>query len=242
MRGPVAGARGDGLTHPYMDIGPTLGGRFELDFLAGLIAGFAGGVHCLAMCGGVAAALAVRGSGGPGGSAVAGVMFLARAQAARIGVYALMGATAGAIGSGFHQVRPSAALHGTLEWLAAAVLLAAAAAIVGVPPFDRFGARWGSRVTKQLHHLHRFGPAGLGAAWGLMPCSLVYITTFYAGLTGSVWQGALVMTGFGLGTVPAITAAGAGAGAMMELAKSPLARGLAAAAIASVAVASVAIG
>ena len=50
---------GDTLTHPGMDVGPLLGGRMEIDFLAGLIAGLSTSAHCLAMCGGIAAVIAL---------------------------------------------------------------------------------------------------------------------------------------------------------------------------------------
>ena len=54
---------GDTLTHPGMDVGPLLGGRMEIDFLAGLVAGLSSSAHCLAMCGGIAAVIAL-GAGG----------------------------------------------------------------------------------------------------------------------------------------------------------------------------------
>ena len=67
--------------------------------------------------------------------------------------------------------------------------------------------------------MHRFGPVGLGLVWGLMPCALIYLMTFYAGLTGSPVQGGLVMAGFGLGTLPALMAVGLGVGALQALAR-----------------------
>jgi len=46
---------------------------------------------------------------------------------------------------------------------------------------------------------------------------MVYLTTFYAGLSGSTLQGALVMLGFGLGTMPALIVLGASAGGLAQL-------------------------
>lgn len=211
------------MTHPGMDVGPALGGRLELDFLAGLIAGFATSVHCLAMCGGIAAAIALRGPGMSGGAAaMARTALLLQVQSGRVAVYVLLGAIAGALGWGLQDAQPSATVHQAARFLSALVLLAAAFSILGIAIFDGAGGRLAARLTgpltRRLHHLHRFGPLGLGIAWGFMPCALVYLTTFYAGLTGSPIDGALVMAGFGLGTVPAMLAVAAGAGALTELA------------------------
>lgn len=235
------------MTHPGMDVGPLLGGRVELDFLAGLIAGFSTSVHCLAMCGGIAAAIALRGAGGAvnaGGTAVlARTHIVVQAQAARVLVYTLLGVAAGALGWGLQDVRPAGAFHDAARYLGALVLVAAAFSVFGVAIFGGSGGRLAARLsaplTRRLHHLHKLGPVGLGAAWGLMPCALVYLTTFYAGLTGSPLQGALVMAGFGLGTVPAMTAIAAGASALPALASSLWLRGLAAAALFALAVFSV---
>lgn len=217
----------------------------ELDFLAGLMAGLASGVHCLAMCGGVAVAITLRGRAGPLSAAVTasaiwpGLVMLMQAQLARVGVYVVMGAAAGLAGAGLHQAQPSPVFHDLLRWLAATVLVTAALAVAGIAPFNGFGARMGAGLTRRLPILHRFGPWGLGAAWGLMPCSMVYLTTFYAGLSGSLSQGALIMAGFGLGTMPALAAAGLGAGALTTLARSVWMRAVAAMVILTIALLSV---
>lgn len=203
-----------------MDVGPLLGGRVEIDFLAGLIAGASSSVHCLAMCGGIAAAIAVTGAGASGLRRRAVV--IGQAQLARVLVYVTLGLIAGALGWGLQDSRPPAALHDVARYLSALVLAAAAFSIIGIPIFGGEGGRLGARlvapVTRRLHHLHALGPLGLGLAWGLMPCAMVYLMTFYAGLTGSPAEGALVMAGFGLGTLPAMTAVALGASAVQKLA------------------------
>lgn len=214
-----------------------LGGRMELDMLAGLIAGLAASVHCLSMCGGVAAAIAVNAGAarGPLGK----VSVLIQAQLARVGVYIGLGVVAGAIGWGAHGNPDAGAAHAVLRWLAAVTLVIAAYAVAEIPLFGgaagRLGAKLASPLFRRLHHLHRFGPAGLGAAWGLMPCAMVYITTFYAGVSGGPVQGGLIMAGFGLGTIPALTALGAGAGALTGAASGPWLKGMAALALVALA-------
>ncbi len=214
----------DTLTHPNMDLSPFLGGRMELDLMAGLIAGLASSLHCLAMCGGVAAAIGVNAgqSGGRGGAVARRVSVLLQAQLARVAIYVGLGLVAGSIGWGLMDMPLAGDLHVLTRWIAALVLVVAAYTVAEIPLFGgaagRFGAKLASPVYRRLHHLHRLGPVGLGAAWGLMPCAMVYLTTFYAGLTGSALQGGLVMLGFGLGTLPMLTLVGTTAGSLTELA------------------------
>lgn len=230
------------MTHPGMEITPTLGGRMELDFLAGLIAGLSSSAHCLAMCGGIAAAIALRtGEDGapPWRAALGRARLIGEASAARIVVYVALGAVAGALGWGVSEAGPGPALRMLARYLAALVLVAAALTVLEIPLFGgRLGAltaRASAPLTRRLHHLHRFGAAGLGLAWGLTPCAMVYLATFYAGLSGSAAQGALVMAGFGLGTAPALIALGAGAGMLPALARSAWLKAVAAAALVALA-------
>ncbi len=231
------------MTHPGLDISPFLGGRTELDFLAGLIAGFASSLHCLAMCGGVAAAISAHGARGRGAAVMQRTSILIQAQLARAGVYIALGVLAGVIGWGLHDAPLAGDLHQVTRWLAALALVAAAYTVAEIPLFGGAAGRWGAKlagpVFRRLHHLHRFGPIGLGAAWGLMPCAMVYLATFYAGLTGSALQGGLVMAGFGLGTIPGLTLAGATAGGLAGLASNVPLKALAAAALLALAVVTV---
>lgn len=48
------------------------------------------------------------------------------------------------------------------------------------------------------------GPVAAGAANGLVPCGLVYAAVTAAAATGSAVDAVALMTGFGLGTVPAL--------------------------------------
>ncbi|MCR9201219.1 MAG: sulfite exporter TauE/SafE family protein [Planctomycetaceae bacterium] len=49
-----------------------------------------------------------------------------------------------------------------------------------------------------------------GIATGFLPCGLVYTFLALAAASGSVWQGPLIMTTFGLGTMPVMLLTGAG--------------------------------
>ena len=48
----------------------------------------------------------------------------------------------------------------------------------------------------------------LGFLWGWLPCGLVYSTLSWAASSGSAENGALIMLGFGLGTLPAMLTVG----------------------------------
>ncbi|MFM7459570.1 MAG: sulfite exporter TauE/SafE family protein [Burkholderiales bacterium] len=98
-------------------------------------------------------------------------------------------------------------------------------------PVERVGGwiwqrlqRW---VAPQLQMHLRNGqarPFAFGALWGWIPCGLVYGTLATAISSGSVEGGALVMLGFGLGTLPAMFAVGAAAAPLRKFAQRPRVR------------------
>jgi sulfite exporter TauE/SafE len=49
-----------------------------------------------------------------------------------------------------------------------------------------------------------------GAVWGFLPCAMVYAALFYAMLSASWLGGAVVMLGFGVGTLPPLVGASLG--------------------------------
>ena len=82
------------------------------------------------------------------------------------------------------------------------------------------------------------GSYAAGLAWGVLPCSMVYLALFYAMLAGSGPGGAQVMAGFGLGTVPAVVATAFGVTQLRRLTASKRVRASAGVALIGVAVAS----
>lgn len=164
---------------------PVLGGAF----LAGLI----GSPHCVAMCGGFAAACART----PGG-AVAW-------HAGRLTTYAILGSVAALAGH---------ALPGP-PWVPAvvsAVLLGwFAGALAGLLPEPRLVLPGVSTTMSRL--VASDAPASrflFGMTNGLVPCGLVYAALALPVALGNVPLGALAMVLFGLGTVPALATLTAG--------------------------------
>lgn len=183
--------------------------------IAGLLLGLAGSAHCIAMCGGVASALhrAAPDSGRRG----TGQHLLY--ALGRLSSYALIGALAGALGlvlSDAFGPELTPRIQRIARSSVGVLLIALGIGLAVQRPFHRL-ERIGLSVWRRLQPLTRssmrlpvpFRSVALGALWGFLPCGMVYGASAVAALTGSVWQGAVFMAAFGLGTVPAVLGIGA---------------------------------
>jgi uncharacterized protein len=174
-----------------------------------LVLGFAGSVHCIGMCGGIAGALA---QADPGGSRLAAGGRALLHSMGRITSYAIAGGLAGTFGAFFTQL---GSRLGGLRILVGGVLV-----LLGIQLFvsgraladlERAGARlfrWTAPIAR------RIGPPdrplrifATGLLWGWLPCGLVYSALVLAAASGGALSGALAMAGFGAGTLPALLAA-----------------------------------
>jgi sulfite exporter TauE/SafE len=183
-------------------------------------AGFAGSGHCLGMCGGIVAALALshRDAG-----AAQRFVFNLLYHAGRICTYSALGLLVGLAA----QAGMMDALRPFVKWLfLAANLFVAAIGIftflgvrsLGISALD--GSGWGfmrgqlSRATESNSVLAAV-PAGL--TMGLLPCGLVYGVLIAAATSGSALKGGSMMLAFGCGTLPALLAYGQLASALSAL-------------------------
>jgi sulfite exporter TauE/SafE len=183
-------------------------GYLQLLLTSAAVAGLLGGVHCAAMCGGiVSVACSAGGSRLPWSRALA-------YNLGRIASYALAGALAGAVGQAALAWRGEVMLRQGLMLAAGASLLLLALFLAGWSPLVRAiegagGVLW-RRVQPYTRHvlpvtdLRR--ALGLGLLWGWLPCGMVYAVLLTASASGSAADGALVMTAFGLGTLPNLLA------------------------------------
>jgi len=127
-------------------------------------------------------------------------------QSGKLVTYALLGALAGLLGDvvpGPNWV--ASVVSGALVvWFAAALAGWVPEPSVKVPGLSRLAARAAQRedVTSRF---------AFGLANGLLPCGLVYATLGMSVASGRWWTGALVMTAFGLGTVPLLSTVALGA-------------------------------
>ena len=169
---------------------------------AAWLAGLFGGVHCLAMCGGLAVGFAA-----PRGQAPLRHALLL--NGGRIGGYALAGALVGALGSGLLGIARAPGLALAMRALVGAVLLLLAFRMLWPAR-----ARWSNGVARALWRrlqplrdalLPRAGaarPLVIGLFWGWLPCGLSTTLLAAAWLQASALHGALLMLAFGLGTFP----------------------------------------
>lgn len=184
----------------------------ELGFIAALLAGLAGSGHCLGMCGGISAALA----GGGRAPAWLNALLL---SSGRLASYALAGAIAGTggalLGRGLDLLQLGQLLRLGFGLLLLAVGLTLALRWRGLQRIEALGARVWTRLTPALRGL--LPPRGplqallAGALWGWLPCGLVYSMLTLALASGNPADGAWLMAGFGLGTLPAVVGAGSAA-------------------------------
>lgn len=175
------------------------------------MAGLAGSGHCLGMCGGIVAALAVAGS-----NASVGQRFRLNLayHIGRIGTYSLLGLLAGAAS----QMALITILKPQLYWLFALanlmVMVFGLATAFGLRGWSLSlldGAGWGfmSHVLRRAAAQASFNAfLGAGLVMGLIPCGMVYGVLITAATEGSWLDGGGRMLAFGLGTIPALLAYG----------------------------------
>jgi sulfite exporter TauE/SafE len=173
---------------------------------AAFVAGAAGSVHCLAMCGGLAAALGMR-SPGPASKALRDAWLY---HCGRLGGYGLAGALFGLLGATL-LVTVNLPLLATVARTGAGVLLVLAALkiLLGwnlLASIEHAGARyWKALQPIARRALQTSGVTRsllVGLLWGWLPCGLVYSMLMFAGLSGDSAHGAGIMVAFGLGTMP----------------------------------------
>ena len=193
-------------------------------FLVGLL----GGIHCAAMCGGIAA---VMGAGAARARSAAGprpVIAIVPQRSAsplpvllgynlgRIASYTAAGAIAGALGSAALLVRQILPVQ-QLAFVAANLVLIAmglylTGALRSVAALEVAGrGLWRALqpLASRMLAADRFTRAlAAGVVWGWVPCGMVYGVLIAALVSGSALEGAALMLAFGLGTLPNLLALG----------------------------------
>lgn len=178
-------------------------------FLMGLF----GGVHCVAMCGGVVGTLCARiPDPTPRGQA----LHLLSYNAGRILTYSAMGAFAGGVGAVSARALPFASAQLALRVAAAIIMIGAGLYLAGLlQSFNRIEGA-GSALFRAIGPLwlrlrdakSKGATVLLGMLWGFLPCGMVYAALALALAAGSAPAGALTLLAFGLGTLPALLIVG----------------------------------
>jgi sulfite exporter TauE/SafE len=180
---------------------------------AAFVAGLAASGHCIAMCGGISGALALR---RPQASFGARFVNALAYNLARVASYAVAGAIAGLLGRTLLAAVDVKPLSIALRVLAGLIMLAAAGRLLFgwrlLDPLESAGAGLWRRVAPWAGRRGRdggiAGAVGLGLAWGWLPCGMTYSMLLLAATTASIALGAAVMVAFGLGTLPSMVGAG----------------------------------
>lgn len=174
---------------------------------AALMSGLLGGVHCAAMCGGIATGLSFGQR-----PASAGAQWLQALQPnlGRVLGYTLAGAIAGGFGHGLVALAQTPTLALAMRMAVGVMMILVAIRLLD--PTGKFNplARPGRALWQRLQPLQRtLLPAdtalkriAVGMLWGWLPCGLSATLLATAWLQASALHGALTMAAFGLGTLP----------------------------------------
>lgn len=170
---------------------------------AAALAGLMGGVHCAAMCGGIATGFSGMAKSGGWREAL-------EPNLGRITGYIAAGTIVGTIGQGFLQLARSPALAVGVRIGVGLVLVVVALRLLDARAQLGFVPRGGARLWTALRPLQRaLLPANtsgrrfaLGMLWGWMPCGLSSTVLIAAWLQADGLNAAGTMAAFGLGTLP----------------------------------------
>ncbi|MFO1319829.1 MAG: sulfite exporter TauE/SafE family protein [Burkholderiales bacterium] len=172
---------------------------------AAFAVGLLGGVHCAAMCGGLATALSQA-----DGRKLSDGWRQFLMSSGRVLSYGAAGAFAGSIGGAGLLVQHVLPVQVAFYVLANLLLIGLGLYLAGlssVITWLEVPGRWLWRHVQPL--MRRWIPVdtplralAVGMLWGWIPCGLVYTMLATALVAGSATGGALVMLAFGAGTLP----------------------------------------
>lgn len=177
------------------------------------LAGLAGSMHCIGMCGGFACGLGAD-ARGPAASVLRHLVY----NLGRVTSYCFLGAVVGHLGLLLvgHGGEGSGA---STAQRALAVLSGTLMVFIGLQFFGVFrgaghgllgeGGQWLAQALRQLVRAPGVAaPLALGVLNGFLPCPLVYAFAAQAAASGGPLAGLQIMAAFGLGTFPAMLAMG----------------------------------
>jgi hypothetical protein len=198
-----------------------------IEIFASFIVGLTGSLHCLGMCGPLIIAWSLRYRAAlETGPASARPSFYSGAvlhhlffHAGRIVTYGLLGALVAGIFSSFEVHRFSMQYRAGFAVAAGIMVAGLGLVIFGALPLPVFVTRlfspqasvFGNKIARLANSVSPGSKMGLGLLVGLLPCGLTWAMLAAAAGTLNPVKGLLMMASFGLGTVPALLAAGTSA-------------------------------
>lgn len=187
----------------------------NLDLMGALLVGLAGSGHCIAMCGGVSAALSMAIP--PKSQHFWGRLgYLLNYNLGRILSYVIAGALVGGLLASVGELGAGKQAITGLRLVAALLMIALGLYLAGwwqgILLLERMGAKlWPHIKPLASRFLPFHSPVQalpFGMVWGWLPCGLVYSMLTWSAAAGSAMGGALIMLFFGLGTLPTLFALG----------------------------------
>ena len=178
----------------------------EFPIFVAAIAGLAGSIHCVGMCGGLVGVL----SASLKDSSPAAVLYLCAYNGGRIISYSIAGLLIGSVSEQVYALFPMQRAHVFGTMIAGAFMIALGFHIArwwkAMSIFERAG---GKLWQKLIPIFAKYLPARAlrhafvgGMLWGWLPCGLVYSILVLAAASGSAFHGAAIMLAFGIGTLP----------------------------------------
>jgi len=185
------------------------------DFIAALVIGLLGAGHCLGMCSGIASAITFSTENSK--SKVTSFISLLLYNIGRISSYTLAGAIFAGSSSALIIFFGGKEALIYLRIVAAILMLLLALYIsrlwFGLLVLEKMGQGVWQYIKPIAQYFlplkHPIFALPLGFLWGWLPCGLVYSTLSWAASSGSTENGAIIMLGFGIGTLPAMLTVGA---------------------------------
>ena len=178
-----------------------------LALTAALFVGLFGSLHCVAMCGGIAASISTQANG-------RALQFALLSNLGRVLGYAAAGAIVGGIGYGLVHAARLAQYQHYVRAFVGMILLIAAVRLLDSGGKLQFLNRPGQLLWKLLLPLQgqlsrlpgRPKALATGFLWGWLPCGLSVTMLGAAWFQASALHGGLLMLSFGIGTLPTMTA------------------------------------
>jgi sulfite exporter TauE/SafE len=194
--------------------------------LTAFLVGLLGGVHCLAMCGGLVGALTLGLDPRLRRDPLRLLPFQLAYNLGRVLGYGLAGAIFGGLGALLLRLDALQLGQRALYGLAGLVMILLGLYLGGwwraLGRTERLGLGLWRRIEplgRRLLPIRRVSAAlALGLLWAWIPCGLVYSVLISAAAAGTPWDGALLMLAFGAGTLPNLLGIGLLAGAAARLA------------------------
>lgn len=162
--------------------------------------GFASGFHCIGMCGPIALSMGLT-------KKQSAHFYFQNItyQLGRIFTYSLLGGVLGIIGEGFEV----AGIQGNLTIFVGILLIVMALFSFGgkdfatkIPFINRFLLKVKMNLGRLLQRPDYQSRFLTGLLNGFLPCGVVYMALTASLASGGIWQGAIFMALFGLGTFP----------------------------------------